>query len=164
MSTCVCGHDETSHYNARPRQRHSGAARREPCHHRGKHDTRCDCRNFRPGAERATSEERGESDRQRAHHERIESTPLPRVDRALTRTPFPANYPHDAGHTRITVDVAFVEANEAEFLSASPLACELADAWVLGSCVGVAVTRELKDRLDKIEAWTNGSARRKVRR
>lgn len=42
---CKCGHGQTAHYNAR---RLNGEDRRgnQPCHHLGKHDMRCPCKNF----------------------------------------------------------------------------------------------------------------------
>lgn len=49
-----CGHGELGHYNATesPNYTHGRTDTRlrrpknRPCHHRGKHDTRCGCRNF----------------------------------------------------------------------------------------------------------------------
>jgi hypothetical protein len=39
---CKCGHDGASHYSVR-----AGTVR-NPCHHMGKHDMRCGCRDFKP--------------------------------------------------------------------------------------------------------------------
>jgi hypothetical protein len=38
---CECGHAAAEHYNA------SAKAKRAPCHHLGKHDTRCSCADYR---------------------------------------------------------------------------------------------------------------------
>lgn len=39
---CACGHGAATHYNA------TGKGSKFPCHHRGKHDTRCRCGNYEP--------------------------------------------------------------------------------------------------------------------
>lgn len=46
--TCArCGHSEHSHYNVADPKRLKPQSK-YPCHRRGKHDMRCDCRDFKP--------------------------------------------------------------------------------------------------------------------
>jgi hypothetical protein len=47
---CKCGHTEATHYNAKDPTTRGGRdpKLRRPCHHLGKHDTRCGCKDFRP--------------------------------------------------------------------------------------------------------------------